>query len=81
MILNIFYKQKLVIFFLVFLLSCSSEESKIAAAKNDSLLHCAQNLPTRYRGNASYVNMDSTKRFVEKKFHMREWFLSKVVVS
>jgi formylglycine-generating enzyme len=67
MILNIFYKQKLVIFFLVFLLSCTSEESKITEAKNDSLLHCAQNLPTRYGGNASYVNMDSTKRFVEKK--------------
>jgi len=68
MILNIFYKQKLVIFFLVFSLSCTSEESKIAAAKKDSLLHCAQNLPTRYGGNTSYVKMDSTKKFVKKSF-------------
>lgn len=49
------------------MVSCTSEESKIAAAKKDSLLHCAQNIPIRYGSKSLDIMIDSPERIVNNK--------------
>ncbi len=54
-----FYGCGLAVYFFILLSACASDQSKIAAAKKDSLLHCAENLPARYGNTNSTASADT----------------------
>ena len=53
------YKVLAIVCVIVLLSACANEQAKIAAAKKDSLLHCAENLPARYGNMTSNNSLDS----------------------